>query len=500
MKRHIVIAIIASTLLTGCVSLSDIMRPIPMPTPTFDEQSIYNQQLEWNSCGENLECASVLAPANWLDFSEGFIWLQIARDPASQGLPPLFVNPGGPGVSGAKWLDLSYAGVGTVELRRNFQLMAFDPRGTGESSPVTCGGQQMKDDLLYSVSPYPYGSEADVELSTKLLGEFAASCIEGTAIDPALLNTQQAARDLDLWREVLGAEQLDYLGYSYGTELGATYAALFPNRVGRMVLDGAIDVSLTAEEQLLGQLDGFERAFKAYLNDCLTRAECPFTGTTEQATAQAAELLASLDQNPAPTQDGRELSIGTGLTGVIAALYSELSWPYLTNAFALLADGDGTTMLLLADFYNDRGNNGYTSNLFEANLAIGCADSRISSEPADVEALNSQLANASPLFGGYFANPQIGCLGWPKARGTVDLDYSQSLNTPPLIIGTTGDPATPYQGAVALAGILDSAQLLTFEGEGHTAYAGNSACVDDIVDAYFTSGEPPAPLTTYLCK
>ena len=504
--RLIGIAVIASLTLSGCSVVVDAVKPRPTPPPSLDETSVYQQQLEWNGCGENLECASVWAPANWLDFSEGLISLQIARDPAGAGLPPLFVNPGGPGVSGSGWLDLSYAGVGTIDLRRNYQLMAFDPRGTGESTPVTCGGKELKDELLYSVSPHAYGSPADLARSEALLSEFAASCLTGTAIDPALLNTQQAARDLDLWRQLLGREQLDYLGYSYGTELGATYAAMFPERVGRMVLDGAVDVTLTPEQLLLSQLDGFERAFRAYLTDCLNQAECPFYGSVEDATVQAATLLESLDQNPAPSQDGRELSIGSGLTGVIAALYSDLSWPYLSTAFEQLVEGDGSVMLLLADFYNDRGENGYTSNLFEANLAISCADSRISDDPQLVEALNDEITAASPLFGRFFTNPQLGCQGWPAARGLVELDYTQPLANAPLIVGTTGDPATPYQGAVALHELFDRSHLLTYEGEGHTAYAGNSTCVDTVVDDYllgvgnFDPATESARKTTFLCK
>lgn len=489
-------------LLTGCVSLSDLARPTPTPTPdpTFNEESIFDQPLDWTGCGENLECASVWAPANWLDFSEGFIRLQIARDPAGQGLAPLLLNPGGPGVGGVNWLDLSYAGVGTIELRRNFQLMAFDPRGTGASSPVTCGGSAMKDDLLYSVSPHAYGTPADLALSEQKLNAFAESCLQATMVDPALLNTQQAARDLDLWRQLLGREKLDYLGYSYGTELGATYSALFPERVGRMVLDGAVDISLSPEQLLLGQLDGFDRAFRAYLTSCLVQADCPFSGSVTEATQQAAQLLASLDQNPAPTQDGRPLSLGSGLTGVIAALYSELSWPYLTSAFQQLTSGDGSVMLILADFYNDRGESGYTSNLFEANLAISCADSRINADAEAIATLNEAIVAASPLFGRYFTNPHLGCLSWPTARGTVELDFTRPLATAPLIIGTTGDPATPYQGAVTMAQILDGAQLLSYEGEGHTAYAGNSTCVDDIVDEYFIRPQSPARKTAFVCK
>ena len=271
------------SLVSGCVAMGDSENPVsPTPKPTtsdadFTEQTIGEQLLSWQPCFEVLECASALAPANWLDFSEGFIEIWVARDPSSEGLPPLFSNPGGPGVSGIGWLAQGYAGIGTIELRRNFQLVAFDPRGTGLSAPVSCDDPagSKKDQLLYEPSPYSYGSPEDLERSAQLLADFASSCIADSVVDPGLLNTQQAARDLDLWRILFNRDQLDYLGYSYGTELGATYAALFPDKVGRMVLDGAIDVTLTPEQMLVSQLDGFDRAFRSYMSYCLESPDCP---------------------------------------------------------------------------------------------------------------------------------------------------------------------------------------------------------------------------------
>ncbi len=471
-------ALLLSTalLLAGC-------SPVVSDLSSVDSiEEVLTQEVVWTPCEGSFECAEIAAPLDWLNPTDNFITLAMMRDTAASSKPAIFVNPGGPGVSAIKWMREGYDSIGSADLRSSFQLVAFDPRGVGESSAVSCSSVEKKDEVYYGQSPYPFGSEEDIAYSRKVLSEFAISCQE-TGFDVAYFNTQQAARDLELMRELVGGEKLDYLGFSYGTLLGSTYAALFPDKVGHLVLDGAIDPLMSETEMLLDQVSGFDKAFRAYLDDCIGRDECPFKGSVDQALVVVADFLKKLETTPVQTQVDRKLTITSALSGIFAALYSKDSWQYLTQAFQEALAGDGTTMLLLADYYNDRDvTDGYMSNLNEANLAISCADSRISDQEA--LGLNDDFLVASEVFGKYFAYPSLSCESWPEGKSMVKLDFTQKLASAPLVIGTTGDPATPYEQAVALSELLDGAVLLTFEGEGHTAY-GSNVCVDAIVEAYF---------------
>ncbi len=466
----------AALLLAGCSPVSGDLSAID----SLDE--VMSQEVSWTPCEGSFECAEIAAPLDWLNPTENFITIALMRDSNAADKPVIFVNPGGPGVSAVKWMREGYDTLGSADLRGAFQLVAFDPRGVGESSAVSCSSVEKKDQVYYGQSPYPFGSQEDIEYSRKVLSEFALSCQE-SGFDVAYFNTQQTARDLELMRSLVGGEQLDYLGFSYGTLLGSTYAALFPDKVGHLVLDGAIDPQLSETEMLLNQVVGFDKAFRTYLADCIGRPECPFKGSVDSALTVVQDFLLKIESTPLKTQVDRELTINSALSGVFAALYSKDSWIYLTQAFQEALAGDGTTMLLLADYYNDRDvAEGYVSNLNEANLAISCADARISEQ--DALGLNDDFLAASAVFGKYFAYPSLSCESWPEGKSMVKLDFTQELANAPLVVGTTGDPATPYEQAVALSELLDGAILLTYEGEGHTAY-GSNVCVDAIVEAYF---------------
>lgn len=471
------LVVLSVLLLTGCA-------PAVSQDPLSQAQAglpVAEQAIVWSACETGFECAVIAAPLDWTDNTSEFIEIALTRNEASKDLPPLLVNPGGPGVSGVKWLQEGYKSIGSPELRSNFQLIGFDPRGTGGSSAVQCLDVDLKDQVYYGQSEFVFGSAADLDWSRQLLADFAQSC-QQVGFNTGYFATQQAARDLELIRVLLGVERLDYLGFSYGTELGAVYAALFPDRVGRMVLDGAIDPITTEGENLIAQISGFDKALRAYLADCLTQSGCPFSGSVDDGIAKIASFLTDRESSAMATQVDRELGISAAISGIIAALYSKDSWQYLSQAFLEAFTSDGTTMLLLADFYNDRDvTGGYLSNVNEANLAISCADGRISED--QVAGLQPQIQKASAVFGKYFAFPHLACEGWPVGIGKQRLDFGIQLATPPLIVGTTGDPATPYSQAVALADIMDRATLLTFEGEGHTAY-GSNECVSALVDAY----------------
>ena len=465
--------LVGALTLAGCSAVEGF-APAVAPTGAVEEQ-----KLSWTDCQDEFECAKIFAPLDWNAQTDEYVQIQLMRKTGTADLPPILVNPGGPGSASTKWLRDGYETLGTEWLRENFQVVAFDPRGVGESTAVECTDTELKDEVLYGQSPFPYGSEEDLEYSRELVQRFAESC-QQSGPSPAYFNTQQTARDMELIRILLGQEQLNFLGFSYGTELGATYAALFPDRVGRFVLDGAVDPNADPGTQLLGQVKGFDKALRAYLADCLEQPSCPFSGDVESAMGVIASFLKARETVPLPTDSERTLGIQPAIAGMIVTLYSQGSWQYLSQAFDGAFDGDGSIFIWLADFYNDRNpDGGYLTNINEANFAIACAD-RAAQPPS--KDLTAEILEASVVFGRYFSYPDISCTGWPLGLGMQKLDYNVELANRPMIIGTTGDPATPYEQAKALAELLNG-QLLTLRGEGHTAY-GSNGCVNSLVDAY----------------
>jgi pimeloyl-ACP methyl ester carboxylesterase len=413
-----------------------------------------------------------------------FIQLKLMRKSGTERLEPILVNPGGPGSSAINWLRDGYETTGSSWFRENFQIVAFDPRGVGESTAVICEDQGIKDELLYGQPKFEIGSEEDIADTKAQSARFAESCQrQGPSV--GYFNTQQTARDMDLIRSLFGMEQLNFLGFSYGTELGATYAALFPLRVGKFVLDGAVDPTLDSSTSLLGQIKGFDKALRAYLKDCLKQSDCPFAGTVDQAMTRIAEFLQAREVRTLPTSEERELGLSATITGMIVTLYSQETWIYLTQAFQEGLAGDGSLFLILADFYNDRNpEGGYSTNINEANLAISCADNFV--KPKSQERLD-EIRGASLVFGRYYALPEMSCIGWPDGIGMIPLSFRVELMNRPVIVGTTGDPATPYEQAVSLADLLGG-RLVTLRGEGHTAYGSNS-CVTSIVDAHLEGAD-----------
>jgi pimeloyl-ACP methyl ester carboxylesterase len=291
---------------------------------------------------------------------------------------------------------------------------------------------------------------------------------------------------------LFGRKKLDWFGFSYGTQIGATYATLFPDRVGRMVLYGAVDPSLNSIDSSLTQAEGFQRALVAYVRDCTKGMWCPLGRDQRKAVQRIATLLQRIDQHPLRTNDGnRKLTEGLAFYGIAKPLYSEATWSTLTQAFDAAFQGDGGVLLRLADGYF-RDANG------EAFHAVSCLDERDRPTLAEVQAAEPRFEKASPVFGRALAWGALGCTDWPiKAthpQGAVD----STTTAPILIIGATGDPATPYESAKALAKQLRSSVLLTRVGGGHTSYAGGDACIDGAVDAYLISGKVPAKGT--VCR
>lgn len=490
----------ASVALSGCLysMIPEQAEPKPSTTNAPDTEGVaddllpfYGQTLTWSQCGTGFDCTDVTAPLDWENPGEGEITLSVVRHQATgtaQG--SLLTNPGGPGASGVELIRDSLDFAVGAALIENYDVIGFDPRGVGESTAVTCFDAAGMDDYLYSI---PAGKRGSAEWEAELLDahkEFADACEANSGGILPYVTTINAARDMDLIRAVLGDKQLNYLGYSYGTFLGATYADLYPDKAGRLVLDGAIDPAVSGLDVGATQALGFESALRAYMQDCLDSGECPFTGTVDEAMADLGALLASVDAAPLENGDGRMLGADSLMTGIIAALYSADSWQYLTQALDEALQGDPTTAFFLADFYNGRENGAYLDNSSEAFRAYNCMDYPVEDDPAAEAATEKKIADGAPTIAPYWNGPDS-CSVWPYpptgTRGEINAEGAGPI----LVVGTTNDPATPYEWSESLAQQLEEGVLITRVGEGHTGYNKGSSCVDSTVEAFLLDDVVP---------
>jgi pimeloyl-ACP methyl ester carboxylesterase len=499
-RRLGVVAVVlgVAVVLTGCMP-SFLSPEKPVSTPTSEDvdaalEPFYTQVLEWEECGDDLGCATATAPLDWENPEAGEIDLALVRHAATgDKVGSLLVNPGGPGGSGYDFIadSLDYA-VGEP-LKERFDVVGFDPRGVGRSSAVACYDDEQMDEYLYGIVPAERGSDEWVELVGQAAGEFGEACSANTGELLGEVDTVSAARDLDLLRAILGDEQLNYLGFSYGTFLGTTYAELYPGKVGRLVLDGAIDPSASDTEVTEAQAVGFEKALRAYLDDCLSGSECPFDGTVDEAMDEIGRLLASVEASPLRGTDGRMVGADTLITAIIYPLYSPASWPYLSEMLESVIFGDADYALSFADGYNGRGEDGtYLDNSTEAFRAINCLDYTYQADVGVMREKAAAIAEAAPVIGPYFGFGDLSCVNWPYQGDREREQIHAEGAAPILVIGTTGDPATPYEWAVALADQLESGVLVSYDGEGHTAYNKSNQCVNGAVEAYLIDGTVPA--------
>ncbi|MFE9633198.1 alpha/beta hydrolase [Streptomyces sp. NPDC006463] len=501
----------AGLLLSGCtsggsggpraVASSEEGSGSPSARPSPDAAALrpyYEQKLTWRDCGvPGFQCATMKAPLDYANAGSGQdVDIAVARRPATgpgKRLGSLVVNPGGPGGSGIGYLQ-AYAGIGyPAAVRARYDMVSFDPRGVARSSPVEClTGPQMDKFTQVDQTPDDAVERAGLVAAFK---EFAAGCQARSQKVLPHVSTVDAARDMDLLRAVLGDEKLAYVGASYGTFLGATYADLFPDRVGRVVLDGAMDPSRPAVDLNRDQTEGFDTAFTAFAKDCAKQPGCPLgTGDPDAVADRLKDFFRKLDAQPVPTgEEARPLGESLATTGVIAALYDESAWPQLREALTAAMNGDGAGLLSLADSYYERDPDGKYANLMAANAAVNCLDQPPAfSGPESVEAALPSFEKASPVFGAGLAWASLNCAYWPvKATGAARALTAKGA-APILVVGTTRDPATPYKWAQALAGQLDSGTLLTYDGDGHTAYGRGSGCIDTSINQYLLEGKVPA--------
>jgi pimeloyl-ACP methyl ester carboxylesterase len=475
------------------------LAPTPTPQPGSSEPpapdlaSFYSQQLSWESCRGAFECATLSVPVDYADPAGDTIDLALLKDPAdepSDRVGSLVVNPGGPGAPGTSYAENSSFAFREV-IRQDFDIVGFDPRGTGGSDPVDCVSDAELDAQV-AADPDPETPEEGQELQQSY-EDFFQGCVDNSDSLVGHVTTVEAARDMDVLRAALGETQLLYFGASYGTKLGATYADLFPDKVGRLVLDGAVDLSIDSRQLSLEQAGGFEVALRSYVQACVDDGGCFLGDTLDEGLGTIQDLIADVDEQPLPTSLGdRELAVGNAFYGLVAPLYNREYWSILDQALGQALDGDGTLLLRLSDLYESRNDDGtYSDNSAEAILAISCLDDPYSITADQVPAEIPAFEKASPTFGDVFAWGLMGCHGVQTKASEPAPDVDAAGAAPIVVIGTTRDPATPYQWAVHLADQLESGVLVSRDGDGHTGYNAGNECVDEAVEDYLVSGTVP---------
>ncbi|MDT0611732.1 alpha/beta hydrolase [Streptomyces lancefieldiae] len=462
--------------------------------PSGVPASLASQTLDWGRCkgtadspapDGDWQCATLEAPLDWAEPDGETIDLALIRAKATgdERIGSLLFNFGGPGGSGVSTMP-SYADT-VSSLHKRYDLVSWDPRGVAASEGVRCRGDQAIGDAE-SVDSTP-DTAAEEQAYLKDAADFGNGCAKAAGKLMAHVSTTDTARDMDLMRHVLGDEKMHYFGISYGTELGGVYAHLFPKHVGRVILDAVVDPSADTMGHAENQARGFQRALDDYLES---------TGQEpEQGTRKIADMLERLDAEPLPTSSaGRKLTQTLALTGIVLPLYSKDGWPALTSALAAAEDGDGTELLALADGYNERDSSGRYGTATHSQRVISCLDDKQRPTLEETKKLLPRFEQISPVFGAFLGWDTAGwCHAWPVPGQHENPEVSASGAAPILVVGNTGDPATPYEGARRMADELGKGVgvVLTWKGEGHGAYGSGSDCVDSAVDAYLLRGAVP---------
>ena len=448
-------------------------------------------KLQWKGCGGGNECAKLTVPLDYDHPDNGrTIKVALLRAPATdrkQRIGSLLLNPGGPGAPGTQFAR-DFASVLPDELRQRFDIVGFDPRGSGDTSPVKC------EDNLDDVFAADYSPDTPAERTdlANRLQQLAQSCEARSGDLLPYVSSESTVRDMDRIRRAVGDKKLTYVGYSYGTYLGTLYAKLFPTKVRALVLDGAIDPNLSGIEIGAEQAGGFERSLDAFLAQCAQNRRCPFYNGGDTAGAFD-RLAAQVDAQPLPARNGRSLGGGEFDLAVAQALYSgKEGYSRLEQALAAAERGDGQRLLALSDEYTGRHEDGTYDSSQPAFWAIGCRDGPAVGGPEAYQAAEAQFRAAAPRVGVALLNAGLVCAYWPVPP-VPSVAPVQITGTPPiLVIGTTNDPATPLKWAQGLAGEISSSALLIAEGTQHTAFVtAFNRCVDDHVVRYLVDLRPP---------
>lgn len=496
-RTPFVIALLGGSLLLGGCGLFDepeATPPTPKASPSLPEASglarYYEQDVQWQDCFES-ECARIEVPLDYDDPDGPSVEIALTRVPATgERVGSLFVNPGGPGGSAVEYAKAADYIV-TPAIREHYDIVGVDPRGVATSSPVRCQTDEEIDALIAAD-----GTPDDAAEEQFLIDESSAigeRCAQNADAVYAHMGTADSARDLDVARAVIGEDNLTYLGKSYGSLLGATYAELFPDRVGRMVLDGALPASLDLVTVTREQAESFEVSLRDFVEDCLGKANCPLSGTVDEAVQQLRDWLASLDADPIPGE-GRDLNEALASYAVLSYLYfPSYDYPELRSALnSAMKKNDPEPLLTLLDERISRTPDGrFLDNSTDAFYAVTCLDRPFTGTVEDVQRYAQEWPTTAPTFGEGLAWGLLACRDWPATDEAVTTTRAEGSN-PIMVVSTTHDPATPYHWGVQMADELENAVLVTRGAFGHTGYYEGSGCVDGAVDAYLLRGELPS--------
>lgn len=470
-------------------------------------QRYYTQTVAWEDCTfevktngaqDDLQCADVEVPLDYADPGGATTTVVMSRLPAGgDARGSLLLNPGGPGASGVDAMLYAQYTV-TGDVREAYDVVGFDPRGVSRSEGIECLDDAELD--AWRAEPMFDPEEQPVEQIQEEYEQLGTACVQDSGELVAQMDTVSAARDMDVLRAVLGDERTTYLGFSYGTHLGAVYADLFPDRVGRLVLDGGVDPTLSGMEATADQAEGFEDNLRHWVQQCQFEIrDCVVADvSTDEAMTRIQELIASVEEETVTAADGRRVTATNVVEGILGPLYATTGYETLNESLGAAFDGDFSALLAQSDATHGRDAEGrYTSNTTMAFTAVNCLDRPDGTVTAEQMAQHQEeLERVAPTFGPYLGYGDAACQGWPVDPAGLPEPLDAAGADPVLVVGTTHDPATPYHWSEALVEQLDSARLLTYDSYGHTAYTAGNRCVQDAVDAYLLEGELPAEGTT----
>ncbi|BDX31626.1 protease [Mycobacterium antarcticum] len=496
LRRGVLAAALVVLLVAGCSRVVDGRGVIATPRP--------GSPVDWSQCDlassdiripAGAECGMLSVPVDYAKPDGDVARIAMIRFKATgDKIGSLIVNPGGPGESGVQ-AAASLVGTMPESVRQRFDLVGFDPRGVGSSTPAVWCNSDADNDRLRADPQVDYTPEgvAHIESETK---QFVDRCVEKMGEEfLANVGTVSVAKDLEAMRIALGDQKLTYLGYSYGTRIGSAYAEAYPQNVRAMILDGAVDPNADPVEADIRQAAAFQTAFNDYAADCAQGPDCPLGTDPAKAVDVYKSLVEPLVENPAKTKDPRGLSYSDSVIGTILPLYSPNLWRHLTQGLSELKRGSGDTMLALADLYMGRDEQGHYNNSTDVRVAVNCVDEPPIKDRKTIIDEDRRAREVAPFmsYGQFTGNAPLGtCAFWPVPATSTPHQLEVAGLPPVLVVSTTNDPATPYQAGVDLAKQLGGS-LLTFEGTQHTVVFQGDACVDDIAAKYLVDVAVPPP-------